>query len=147
MRLLTFGSASYLFFCEVLKFRLKPNIFYPLSGLVCRCVRLRMSAWTDLFMMALTFVFTVLWSVEVGIVVSVSVSLILIVRRSSRPHIQILVRSRSIYLRATLLSAYHSIRGIDCVSNMCHVGPCAGDGPLETCQRFRRLGRATCYSR
>lgn len=54
----------------------------------------RMSAWTDLFMMALTFIFTVLWSVEVGIIVSVSVSLILIVRRSSQPHIRILVSIR-----------------------------------------------------
>ncbi|KAF8316037.1 hypothetical protein DL93DRAFT_2078228 [Clavulina sp. PMI_390] len=52
----------------------------------------KMSAWTDLFMMLLTFVFTVFWSVEVGIIVSVCVSLILIVRRSSKPHINILGR-------------------------------------------------------
>jgi len=43
-------------------------------------------------MMLLTFVFTVMWNVEVGIIVSMSVSLILIVKRSSKPHISILVR-------------------------------------------------------
>ena len=33
-----------------------------------------MSAWSDLSLMLLTFVFTVVWSVEVGIIVSVSTS-------------------------------------------------------------------------
>lgn len=42
-------------------------------------------------MMCLTFIFTVAWSVEVGIIVSVAVSLLLIVRRSSMTHIKILV--------------------------------------------------------
>jgi hypothetical protein len=51
----------------------------------------RMSAWTDLAMMCLTFIFTVAWSVEVGIIVSVAVSLLLIIRRSSETHIKILV--------------------------------------------------------
>lgn len=49
-------------------------------------------------MMLLTFVFTVFWSVEVGIIVSVSVSLVLIVQRSSRPHINILVRLILVHL-------------------------------------------------
>lgn len=62
-----------------------------------------MSAWTDLFMMLLTFVFTVFWSVEVGIIVSVSVSLVLIVRRSSRPHISILVRLIIVHLLVLLV--------------------------------------------
>ncbi|KAF9519411.1 hypothetical protein BS47DRAFT_1370775 [Hydnum rufescens UP504] len=50
----------------------------------------RMSAWTDLAMMCLTFIFTVAWSVEVGIIVSVTSSLLIIVRRSSMTHIKIL---------------------------------------------------------
>lgn len=50
-----------------------------------------MAAWTDLSLMALTFFFTVVWSVEVGIIVSVTVSLLLVVRRSSQTHIKILV--------------------------------------------------------
>ncbi|KAF8331325.1 sulfate transporter family-domain-containing protein [Cantharellus anzutake] len=51
-----------------------------------------MSAWTDLAMMLLTFAFTVIWSVEVGIIVSVTSSLLIIVKRSSRTHIKILGR-------------------------------------------------------
>jgi MFS superfamily sulfate permease-like transporter len=57
----------------------------------------RMSAWTDLVMMCLTFIFTVAWSVEVGIIVSVTASLLIIVRRSSMTHIKILVRSPPLF--------------------------------------------------
>lgn len=52
----------------------------------------RMSAWTDLTMMFLTFALAVIWNVEVGIIVSVSLSLLIIVRRSSKTHIKILGR-------------------------------------------------------
>ena len=42
-------------------------------------------------MMFLTFALAVIWNVEVGIIVSVTLSLLIIVRRSSKTHIKILV--------------------------------------------------------
>jgi MFS superfamily sulfate permease-like transporter len=50
-----------------------------------------MSAWVDFALMLLTFVFTLAWSVEGGILVSVTVSLLLVVRGASRANIKILV--------------------------------------------------------
>ncbi|KAF8630886.1 hypothetical protein AX17_005244 [Amanita inopinata Kibby_2008] len=52
----------------------------------------RMSAWVDLALMTLTFVFSIVWNVEVGVVVSLIISLLLVVRRSSRPRMNILGR-------------------------------------------------------
>ncbi|KAA1470383.1 hypothetical protein DENSPDRAFT_836155 [Dentipellis sp. KUC8613] len=52
----------------------------------------RMSAWIDLALMGLTFVLTILWSVQVGVVVSLIISLLLVVRRSSRTRMAILGR-------------------------------------------------------
>ncbi|KAG8991328.1 hypothetical protein FRB90_001392, partial [Tulasnella sp. 427] len=49
-------------------------------------------AWVDFGLMLLTFVSTLLWSVEVGIVVSVTVSLLLVVRESSKTSLKILGR-------------------------------------------------------
>ena len=50
-----------------------------------------MKAWIDLALMTLTFVLTIIWNVEIGIAVSVVISLLLVVRRSSRPRMTILV--------------------------------------------------------
>lgn len=50
-----------------------------------------MKAWIDLALMTLTFVLTIIWNVEVGIAVSVVISLLLVVRRSSRTRMTILV--------------------------------------------------------
>ncbi|EIW54017.1 sulfate anion transporter [Trametes versicolor FP-101664 SS1] len=52
----------------------------------------RMKAWIDLALMTLTFVLTIIWNVEVGIAVSVVISLLLVVRRSSRTRMTILGR-------------------------------------------------------
>ncbi|KAI0333331.1 sulfate anion transporter [Cubamyces sp. BRFM 1775] len=52
----------------------------------------RMKAWIDLALMTLTFVLTIIWNVEIGIAVSVVISLLLVVRRSSRPRMTILGR-------------------------------------------------------
>ncbi|KNZ81232.1 Putative sulfate transporter, partial [Termitomyces sp. J132] len=52
----------------------------------------RMSAWVDLALMALTFFFSIIWNVEVGVVVSLIVSLLLVVHRSSRARMTILGR-------------------------------------------------------
>jgi len=52
----------------------------------------KMGAWVDFSLMLLTFVATVVWNVEVGIAVSVAVSLLLVVKNSSKAHIKILGR-------------------------------------------------------
>ncbi|KAJ3532661.1 hypothetical protein NM688_g7391 [Phlebia brevispora] len=52
----------------------------------------KMRAWVDLSLMALTFFFTIIWNVEVGIAVSIVISLLLVVYRSSRPRMTILGR-------------------------------------------------------
>ncbi|KAG6866429.1 hypothetical protein C0991_004714 [Blastosporella zonata] len=52
----------------------------------------KMSAWIDLTLMSLTFVFSIIWNVEVGIVVSLIISLLLVVHRSSRARMTILGR-------------------------------------------------------
>ncbi|VDC07868.1 unnamed protein product [Peniophora sp. CBMAI 1063] len=49
-----------------------------------------MRSWVDLGLMTLTFVLTMIWNVQVGVVVSVIVSLLLVVRRSSRTRMTIL---------------------------------------------------------
>lgn len=51
-----------------------------------------LGSWTDLALMALTFLLTVLWSVEVGVAISVTVSLLMVVHRSSRARMSILGR-------------------------------------------------------
>ena len=51
----------------------------------------RMRAWIDLLLMSLTFFLTIIWNVEIGIAVSVVISLLLVVHRSSRPRMTILV--------------------------------------------------------
>jgi hypothetical protein len=50
-----------------------------------------MRSWMDLALMILTFVFSMIWNVEVGIVVSIIISLMLVVRRSSKTRMAILV--------------------------------------------------------
>lgn len=50
-----------------------------------------MRAWVDLSLMGLTFLLTIIWNVEIGIAVSVIVSLLLVVHRSSKTRMTILV--------------------------------------------------------
>ncbi|KAG5646214.1 hypothetical protein DXG03_004040 [Asterophora parasitica] len=52
----------------------------------------RMGAWIDLSLMSLTFFFSIIWNVEVGVVVSLIISLLLVVHRSSRARMTILGR-------------------------------------------------------
>ncbi|TBU22922.1 sulfate anion transporter [Dichomitus squalens] len=52
----------------------------------------KMRAWIDLMLMSLTFFLTIIWNVEIGIAVSVVISLLLVVRRSSRTRLTILGR-------------------------------------------------------
>ncbi|KAI0067589.1 hypothetical protein BV25DRAFT_1818966 [Artomyces pyxidatus] len=52
----------------------------------------KMRAWIDMTLMSLTFVLTILWSVQVGVIVSLIISLLLVVRRSSKTRMTILGR-------------------------------------------------------
>jgi MFS superfamily sulfate permease-like transporter len=52
----------------------------------------KIRAWKDLFLMALTFFVTIFWSVEAGILISITLSLILVVKHSTYPKIAILGR-------------------------------------------------------
>lgn len=51
----------------------------------------RMRAWRELALMGITLVFTMLWSVEMGVVMSVAFSLLLLVQNSSRARLVVLV--------------------------------------------------------
>ncbi|KAH9949279.1 sulfate anion transporter, partial [Amylocystis lapponica] len=52
----------------------------------------KLRSWMDLLLMALTFFFTIVWNVEIGIAVSIVISLLLVVRRSSKTRMTILGR-------------------------------------------------------
>ncbi|KAF7979013.1 hypothetical protein HWV62_43981 [Athelia sp. TMB] len=54
----------------------------------------KMQSWTDLALMITTFACSMIWNVEVGIVVAMIISLLLVVRRSSKPRMAILGRVR-----------------------------------------------------
>ncbi|TFK74713.1 sulfate anion transporter [Pluteus cervinus] len=53
---------------------------------------LQMEAWVDLSLMFLTFFLSVVWHLETGVVVSLVISLLLVVHRSSKPRMTILGR-------------------------------------------------------
>lgn len=52
-----------------------------------------MHAWIDLglILVAITFFCTIIWNVEVGVICSIIFSLLLVVHKSSKPRITILV--------------------------------------------------------
>ncbi|KAJ7750057.1 sulfate anion transporter [Mycena maculata] len=52
----------------------------------------KMSAWVDLSLMALTFFFAIVWNIEIGIMLSMIASLLLVVHRSSKTRMTILGR-------------------------------------------------------
>ncbi|OBZ69840.1 hypothetical protein A0H81_10083 [Grifola frondosa] len=52
----------------------------------------RMRAWIDILLMSLTFFLTIIWNVEIGIAVSLVISLLLVVHRSSKTRMTILGR-------------------------------------------------------
>jgi high affinity sulfate transporter 1 len=54
----------------------------------------RMKAWVDLTLMSLTFFLSILWNIEVGVVVSLVISLLMVVHRSSKTRMTILGRIR-----------------------------------------------------
>lgn len=55
-----------------------------------------MRAHTDMGLIALTFTLTIAYSIEVGVLVSFVISLLMIVRRSSKVSIGIMVRFTSV---------------------------------------------------
>lgn len=52
----------------------------------------RMRAHTDLALMSLTFLLTIAYNIEIGVLVSFVISLLMVVRRSSKVRMSILVR-------------------------------------------------------
>jgi MFS superfamily sulfate permease-like transporter len=50
----------------------------------------KIRAWSDMFLMLLTFAITIFWSVEAGTLISIGLSLILVIRHSTKPKIAIL---------------------------------------------------------
>lgn len=50
-----------------------------------------MNAWIELSLMSLTLVLTIVWSVEVGVLSSIALSLLLVVKKSSQIRMTILV--------------------------------------------------------
>src|SRR5271168_768655 len=50
-----------------------------------------MKAWVDLTLMSLTFILSIIWNIEVGVVVSLVISLLMVVHRSSKTRMTILV--------------------------------------------------------
>jgi MFS superfamily sulfate permease-like transporter len=72
--------------------------------------------------MALTFLLTTLWSVEVGVAISVTISLLMVVHRSSRARMSILVSTSF---------ALHSFGSHESI----YLGASARDGKLETDNR------------
>lgn len=51
----------------------------------------RIGAWMDLAMMFITFTLSVVWNVEIGIVISLIIALLLVVRRASKTRMTVLV--------------------------------------------------------
>lgn len=51
-----------------------------------------MSAWVDITIMSLTFFLSIIYNIEIGVVVSLVISLLLVVHRSSKTRMTILVR-------------------------------------------------------
>jgi len=52
----------------------------------------KMKSWADFALMTSTFVFSIIWDVEVGIVTSLIISLLMVVHRSSKTRMNILAR-------------------------------------------------------
>jgi len=90
-------------------FFLLPYLYYlpkpVLSAIVCMIVwgliteaphdvmfYYRMSAWTELALMTLTLVLTLVWNVEVGVLSSIAISCLLVLKKSSQPRMTILGR-------------------------------------------------------
>lgn len=68
-----------------------------------------MRAWIDMTLMTLTFFLTIIWSVQVGVTVSLIISLLLLVRRSSKTRIAILVGVSFIEKTPFFSQAYRAI--------------------------------------
>ena len=65
----------------------------------------RMQAWVDMTLMFLTFFLSIIYNIEVGVISSLVISLLLVVHRSSKTRMEILVSSPDlvILLRTSVL--------------------------------------------
>lgn len=99
-----FGMLVYVWWCIVYSQR-RHTTLYSTGGASCHPFSFdafvehisvspldyRMRAWIDMALMSLTFILTIIWNVQVGVVVSLIISLLLVVRRSSKTRMSILV--------------------------------------------------------
>lgn len=56
-----------------------------------------MAAWVDIAIMSLAFFLSIIYNIEVGVVVSLVVSLLLVVHRSSKTRMTILVSAQLLF--------------------------------------------------
>lgn len=73
----------------------------------------------DLAMMFITFTLSVVWNVEIGIVVSLIIALLLVVRRSSKTRMTVLVSCQ--------------ISKLELVDRRCDTGPRSWYKSMATC--------------
>jgi len=62
-----------------------------------------MAAWMDVAIMSLTFFLSIMYNLEVGVVVSLVLSLLLVVHRSSKTRMTILVSNKLLLCRDLVL--------------------------------------------
>lgn len=55
----------------------------------------RLESYMDVVLLSLTFLFSVIWRIQEGIMVSIVLSLLLVIRKSSKPRISVMVRKLS----------------------------------------------------
>lgn len=63
-----------------------------------------MAAWVDIAIMSLAFFLSIIYNIEVGVVVSLVVSLLLVVHRSSKTRMTILVSARLLSVGVLMLA-------------------------------------------
>lgn len=71
-----------------------------------------MSAWVDLSVMTLTFILSIVWNLEAGIVISMILSLLLVVHRSSKTRMTVLVSTCVLPFRLPAKSRARVIHGL-----------------------------------
>lgn len=86
-----------------------PSVTFQTWLIIC-C---RMKAWTDLTLMSLTFLLSIIWNIEVGVVVSLVISLFMVVHRSSKTRMNILVWRWSFLYMPCLSLSQGRIPGTD----------------------------------
>src|SRR6202522_4896508 len=98
-----------------------------LVTLLCIIICCRMKAWVDLTLMSLTFILSIIWNIEVGVVVSLVISLLMVVHRSSKTQI---------FWYVVMNFSFHAM-------SQYIIGPYSRYQPMETDQR-KSCSRGKC---